>query len=396
MNRSVKLHGALAVCIFLFIALGLMLARPGLTDYAPYLSFSPDQDGVKGLRLLMEQQGAKVREWRLAPERLPEENGQLFVSVEPFGVTKESADRWMEWAGQGNDVVIFGSYPGWVEGWEPVYVDPEEADGMVTARFGSGVEDVYEADVATELRLERTDGAPSTGLLQDTEVLLRDEAGVLAVKQQVGAGSVTLSLTSDWLTNERILDQSHFELIWRLIGGELLRGRTVYFDEYHHGYSVSPGITQVYPMWLLAGLAQAALAAAVWLWWKGKRFGPVYTPRSFTVRRGDETLLAVAGWYRRGRLAFEALDHSVQRLNRVLQVRGGIPASPSAAQLLRGADSAAGSGRRLPDGLPELLERWESLRRTREAGGRVHYSDKDLLADSAVLEHTMNIIEEAK
>jgi hypothetical protein len=71
MSRSSKLQAALAGCVFLFIALGLALARPGFVDYAPYLSFSPDTDGTKAIRLLMEREGANVKEWRLEPERLP-------------------------------------------------------------------------------------------------------------------------------------------------------------------------------------------------------------------------------------------------------------------------------------------------------------------------------------
>lgn len=396
MNRSAKLQGALALCIFLFIGLGLALIRPGVTDYAPYLSFSPDTDGVKGLRLLLEEQGAEVGEWRLPPERLPQGNGQLLVTVEPYGVTAESAKQWREWAALGNDVLIFGSYPGWLEEWEPVYIDPETADGWVIARLDGGAEERYEAEAASELRLERAESGPlPDALSRDPEVILRDNAGILAVRQTVGAGSLTLSLTADWLMNGRVLEKSHFELTWRLLGGESLRGRTVYFDEYHHGYSVSPGLSQVYPMWLLAGLAQAALGVIAWIWWKGKRFGPAYTPRAFTVRRGDETLLAVAGWYRRGRLAFESLDYSVQHLIKTLQLRGGVPAAATPGQMIAGAERLAGRGR-LPAGLADVLERWDSLRRVQEAGGRVVYSDKELLADSAVLEHTMNMVEGAK
>lgn len=394
MNRSAKLHASLAVCIFLFIGLGLALIRPGLTDYPPYLSFSPDVDGIKGLRLLLEEEGANVKEWRLPPERLPDGSGQLYIAVQPFGVTHESAKTWREWAEQGNDVVLFGANPHWIDGWKTVYMDPDEADGQVTAEFTEGVEETFDAEVSSEIRLKPAEDLPQPVPFGE-QVLIWDAEGVLAVKQTAGRGSVTLALTSDWLMNENILEKSHFELTWRLLGGEVA-GRTIYFDEYHHGYSISPGITQVYPLWLLAGLLQAGLAAAAWLWWKGKRFGPVYTPRAFTVRRGDETLLAAAGWYRRGRLSFEALNYEVEHLIGLLQVRSGVPAHPNAAQIVAGAQRLAEGRGQLPKGLPEVLARWEELRRKDEANEPVNYSEKEWLEDSVVLDVTLRMLEEAK
>jgi hypothetical protein len=390
MSRSSKLHGALAVCVFLFIGLGLALSRPGLMNYAPYLSFSPDKDGVKAVRLLMEQEGADVKEWRLAPERLPDGKGQLFLAIEPYGVAHESSMKLVEWAEQGNEVVVFGAFPYWLKDWDMEFIDPAESDGKVTAVGASGGSRAFEAPVDTEIRF--VPEAPA----RHSEALLRDAAGVLAVRQSVGEGGITISAPSEWMMNENILEGERFELLWMLLGGEALNGRTVFIDEYHHGYSVSPGMTQVYPMWLLAAAAQAALGFGAWLWWRGKRFGPAYTPRAFLVRRGDETLLAVAGWYRRGRLTFEALDHNVERLRRVLQLRGGVPASAGAGQLYAAAERTLEGNRMPPGQLRDVLERWESLRREKETGGRVAYSDKAWLADSIVLDETLKTLEEDK
>lgn len=389
MNRTSKLYGGLVVCIFLFMALGLALSRPGLPDYAPYLSFSPDRDGVKGLRLLMEQQGAAVSEWRLAPERLSETaEGAMFVSVEPFGVTQESVEQLVAWAERGNEVVVFGGAmaDGLLTDWQQVYVDSAEADGEVFAVDSAGREMAVVAVVDSEWRLEPA--AASAG-----GVLVRDALGALAVREPVGQGAVTVAVVPAWLTNERVLEGQHLELAWMLLGGERWDGRTVYVDEYHHGYSVSPGLLQVYPVWLVAALGQAALAVAAWLWWRGKRFGPAYTPRAFVVRRGDETLLAVAGWYRRGRLTVDALEQSVARLARVLQTRGGVPAEPSAEQLLGAVRrTLAERGREAPvEALRDVLQRWESLRRE----GKREYGEKAWLADSMVLDETIRALEEA-
>lgn len=388
MNKETKLQGLLAICVFLFIGLGLALARPGLPDYAPYLSFSPDTDGVKGIRLLFERGGAAVKEWRLPPERLPDGGGdQLYIAVEPQGTAKESGDALLQWAEAGNEVIVFGEagIP-LLEELSPLYVDPGLADGIVYAVSRDGVETAAAATVTGEQRLKIAGGAAGT------ETLLRDEAGVLAVRKEVGAGSVTVSLTGEWLTNGNILTADHFELSWRLLNGADAAGRTVYFDEYHHGYSVSPGIAQVYPEWLLAALLQVALAGAAWLWQRGKRFGPAYTPRVFRVRRGDETLLAVAGWYNRGGLAAEALGHSVAHLRHLLQAG----ADGGAAQLLAAAERALEGRGKPPAALGDVLERWERLRASTARGERPAYGGNRWLADAAVLEETFKLLEEAR
>lgn len=391
MNRLMKLYGLLAVCIFLFIGLGLALARPGLPDYAPYLSFSPDRDGAKAIRLLMEREAGAVREWRLAPERLPEGEGQLFISIEPYGVLRESEAALREWAAQGNEVVVFDASANAIEGLGLAFAEepegPEEAS-VITAALPDGGTATFRAAVGTELRLTVEDASEAAVVVQ------RDAAGALAVREAVGEGRVTVAVTGDWLMNENVLEDQRFELLWLLLGGDSLAGRTVFFDEYHHGYSVSPGLTRVYPMWLLAGLGQAALALAAWLWWRGKRFGPAYTPRAFLVRRGDETLMAVAGWYRRGRLSFEALDFAVERLRLALQTRGGAPASAGAGQLAAAVERALEGRRPAPARLRDVLERWEALRRAKAGGDRLDYDEKAWTADAAVLDETMKTLEE--
>ena len=388
-GRRAMLYGALGLCVFLLIGLALAATRPGLVDYAPYLSFSPDRDGTKALRELMERRGAEVTEWRFAPERLPEGGGQLFVTAEPSGMTAASAERLREWAAMGNDVVVFGpAYELVGDEASTVYVDPDDAAGEVTVFGADGIATGTEpADVRGELRF-----VPEPGLAVEW---IGDDLGALAVKVPVGRGSVAAALPTEWLRNDTILEKRHFELVWMLFDGGSLAGRTVYFDEYHHGYAASPGIGQVYPPWLLAALLQAALAAAFWLWRRGKRFGPAYTPRAFRVRRGDETLLAVAGWHRRGRLTHEALDFAASRLRRTLQAREGVPADAGATALADASARALGARLREPAALRAALERWEAHRRAAERGApRPAYGEKAWLADSVALAEALNLLEE--
>lgn len=391
MTRTNRTQALLAVCVFIFIGLGFAFIRPGLTDYAPYLSFSPDLDGTKALRTLLEREGADVREWRLPPDRLPKAEGQLYVAIDPYTMTQTAGEELTAWASDyGNDVVVLEHVPGPLNPWgtedsewtedeeaQPIKAEPvkeNETEAYVTA-VGESKETRHEAVVESFLRL--TD-------VGENEVLLKDERGVIAARRSIGQGSVTMALTPEWTQNENILEGEQFELLWSVLGGDSVAGRTIYIDEYHHGYADSPGISQVYPPWLLAAFGQIAAALVIWLWWKGKRFGPAYTPREFRVRRSDETLLAVAGWYRRGKLTRESLGYRVEHLKRALSLKGiGLPGSASAADVALAAKKVLKP--ETAEALKHVLFRWE---RTDGA-----YSEKQWVEDSAVLDEALRTIE---
>jgi hypothetical protein len=196
----------------------------------------------------------------------------------------------------------------------------------------------------------------------------------------MGAGHLTMVLTPEWLTNERILAHSHFELVWPLFAHPW---STVWLDETHHGYGTTPGLPAVYPAWIKLAALQLGLALLAWLWLRGKRFGPVYTPRAWTVRRGDETLLAVAGWYERLGFSREALSHQQLHLRQLLFERWGLSPSATAQQA---ANAARG---RWPEAqaarLARLLEAPPALpvgvklfvQRTREMGEMIAYLEKE-------------------
>ncbi|TXK80993.1 hypothetical protein [Paenibacillus sp. N3.4] len=195
----------------------------------------------------------------------------------------------------------------------------------------------------------QSDFTPADGLLKgevDTgyrikpgdqgQVLFQDERGVLASRYLEGTGSITVVLTPNWMLNGTIDKESHFELIWPLFAKSW---DAVWVDETHHGLVKKPGLLAIYPVWLVFASVQLGLALLLWLWLRGKRFGPVYTPRAWTVRRGDEGLQAVAAWYERLGYREEALAHQQQLLRQLLQQRWGLSPSASVAQAAEAARS---------------------------------------------------------
>jgi hypothetical protein len=128
------------------------------------------------------------------------------------------------------------------------------------------------------------------------------------------------------------------------------------------------------------------LALLLWLWWKGKRFGPIYTPREWVVRRGDETLVAVAGWYERRRLNRDALAHQYDYLRQVFRLRWGMPVQASDQEIVRAARENWGSER--ADKLNALFQRLEEVKR----GGR--YQVREFLLDSQEIDGFIKTLEE--
>jgi hypothetical protein len=339
-----KLHVGLAFSILVFLLLGYWIVKPKVADQPPYLSFSADVDGTKAWRELLGTKQQAVKQWRLDWKNLPNGPQMLLVAIQPTAVSKTDREQLLNWVRQGNDFILFDRHPeGWTQ-WTtesaqgnaeavrevvPIIADPDfvQTEGALTG------------EVDTQYRL-KPDGEGKT--------LFADERGVLAKRMQVGAGSITVALTPNWMLNGTIDKASHFELIWPLFAKSW---DAVWVDETHHGLGTKPGLLAVYPAWLVLASVQLGFALLLWLWLRGKRFGPVHTPRAWTVRRGDEGVQAVAAWYERLGFRDEALAHQQQFLRLLLVQRWGLSPSASSAEA---AEAARG---RLPEAQAAQLAR---------------------------------------
>jgi hypothetical protein len=319
MPRLNKLHYGLVLTVISFLLIGYWLVKPELERYPAYVSFSPDLNGTKALRELLVERQAQVKSWDLAWKHLPRQSNQLLIAIQPEGITEDDHAELRGWLEQGNDLIMFHDEPYDWEEFTLDYVDGEDLISMIYAGDRSSEDEGLTALVGTGNRLSSHTG----------QQLFADADGILGSRMAVGEGSITVVLAPDWLTNNQIVEHSHFELVWPLFSKQW---DAVWFDESHHGYQQKPGLLAVYPAWLIIACMQLGAALLLWLWLRGKRFGPVYTPRAWTVRRGDETLQAVAGWYERLGLRGEALIHQQQLLRQLLYEHWGLSPSASTAQ----------------------------------------------------------------
>ncbi|CAH0119270.1 hypothetical protein PAE9249_01769 [Paenibacillus sp. CECT 9249] len=373
MTRENKQRIALAVSVVAFVLIGLVLMKPDMPDLPPYLSTSADRDGVKGLYTLLKERDAPVKEWKRAWNGLPATKRHTLVSIQPYGIGSEEIEEIERWVGRGNHLLLFDSAP---EQWErfPLTELDRSLHSVVPimdANRPSGHR--LSGEVASVYRLEEADGI---------EPLLLDERGMIAGRIPIGEGSVTLFLVPEWTRNDSILKYSHFELIWPYL---LADSDAIWFDEYYHGIREQPGLLAVYPNWLLAVLLQLVIGVLLWLWLKAVRFGPAYTPRAWTVRRGDETLLAAAGWYERRKLAREALRHQANYVRSLLARRFGVRADANDSQVM--AAARLHMSKEDADRLEQVLQSWQ------DAEKAPSYTVKQFVKDSRRADYMIQKLE---
>lgn len=320
----------LAVSIVAFILIGLVIIKPDVPVKPPYTSNSASPDGVKGIYTLLKEQGVSVKEWRKEWRFLPQAGHQAMVVIQPQELEEHEIIGIEDWVYAGNDVLLLDSEP-----WQWVDFELEEAmtesatasssisivDGNSDHAEGTGLT----GDIDSEFRL---------ALSEEIEPLLMDELGIIAGRISLGEGSITVFLTPEWMRNDQILEHSHFELLRPYLP---VQSNAIWFDDYHQGIKEKPGLLAVYPPWLLAILLQIAIGTLLWLWFKAVRFGPAYTPRAWTVRRGDETLLAAAGWYERRKLTRDAIMHQSQYVRSLMREHWGVPLEANDPQVLAAA-----------------------------------------------------------
>lgn len=358
-----KYHTGLAACIILFFIIGFILVQPEAQKYNPYLSFSPDLDGTKAFTMLLDEQGYATKEWRQSWRFLPTQTGQVLIVIQPYYLYETEQEAIIDWLHQGNELIIVDYEPrGW-PGIDNDYVGSKGVQRGIHSVYFDGARPMA-GDIQSSYRL-RT-------MADDYEVIIEDAHGPIAVSRPIGDGRLTIAITPNWLTNNEVLEHNHFELMWPLFKDQ--DWEAVWIDEYHHGYQSRPGLFAVYPDWLIVAGAQLTIVLLLWLWWKGKRFGPIYTLREWIVRRGDETLLAIASWYERKRLNRESFHHQMMYVRQLINERWGIPHNATHNEVIHRAKQHWEP--KHVEALHDLLNKHEHIKRD------VSYKTKQLVKDS--------------
>lgn len=329
----------------LFIGLGVLLVPRQPTRFPDFVAQSPSPTGLKAFYTLLKNNIPNTGIWEKPVQALPQgASGQLMIMAEPTNPPSPSElTQWIKWMDSGNQVWLIMRNP---QGFFDLKTRPAKTSGQTGTLQGFDAWQVtYQASIQSNVRL-----IPQA---QD-HVLLKDQAGVAAISRKYGKGELTVLLAPEWLTNDSILQHDNFKLIMPFVTRS--KPRIIWFNDYIHGYSNLPSILGVYPDWMLILLAEFSLASLLWLWYKGKRFGPLRTPREAMVRFGDERIHALAAWYEGEKFYQQSLSDQLEFLHQALQARWGISAN------LRGQDFLEAAAKHIPANRRDRwLGNWQQL-----------------------------------
>lgn len=299
----------LTVLLLLFIFISYFFLSQAPKQYPNYVSESPSPTGIKGFYTYLQQE-KKVNRWVNSPQLLTKlgEN-QTLIIVEPFFTPNETEMRgYIDFIEAGNTILLFQKNP---KGMFDLQIEMQESNKQ-TYRVADQKGTSYRTAVNSPVRLLTKN---------ENEILLQDADGIIALKRTFGKGQLIASITPEWVINSRIANDDHLPLILGLLNE--VDSQSFLVDEYTHRGQNAPTIMKLYPEWFLLILLQGSILIILWLWYNGKRFGAVITPREESVRFSDEGIKAIAAWYIRGRNYQDSLVIQADYIKLLMQERWG-------------------------------------------------------------------------
>lgn len=290
-------------------------------------SYATAPEGLAAYAELLEARGHPVERIRSSLDQSRLEPGTTVVVADALGVSDGEATALARFVTAGGRLLVTGEgapdvvrhLPVGALSWSgrPVAVATPLAPVAELAGVGS----------------VRAAGAGSWADAGATLPVLGSSDDVLATLVRSGDGVVVaLADPSPW--QNRLLDEADNAAFALAAAGEA--GRPVRFAESHHGFGVGEGLAALPGRWRWA-LAGATLAAVVWMWATGRRFGPPedVEPERAPPRRAY--VEAMAASLARTRRPAEALRPLQEAARRRLASRGGLRSDADDAALRRAA-----------------------------------------------------------
>lgn len=300
----------LAILLGLFLVFSYLSSTPKPQYYSDYVTESPAPRGVKAFYTYVKKEN-EGKIWRHSPNLLSvASDHQLLLMVEPsISFETEEMTAYINYMNAGNTILLLQTNP---QGMFDIKTSGTNSRESLRVNTQDGTS--FRAQVNTSLRIQTRKG---------DRVLISDQAGPIAVKRSFGKGQLIVGITPEWMTNGNLLKKDHLPLLLYLFNQE--KSDSLLFDEYIHGEENASSVWNVYPMWFLVLVIQMILLLILWLWAKGKRFGPIFVPREESVRFSDEGLNALAAWYLRGKQYHDSIIIQADFVKLLLQERWQIP-----------------------------------------------------------------------
>jgi hypothetical protein len=230
----------------------------------PFSSYSTTPEGVAAYADLLERQGRQVQRSRTSLDRTSLEPGSTLILLNPFELEEEEPEAIRAFVERGGHLLAAGPTTA------PLLRHLLGEDVVWSARRIARARPVAPVPETLGLRQVRADDNGSwQGTGPGLPVLAEDE-DVLAAVATTGKGRVVLLAAASVLQNRLLVSDDNAAFGLAAAGPP---DRLVVFAEAAHGYSEDEGLAAVPGRWKLA-LGGSALAVLVWMWSRGRRFGP--------------------------------------------------------------------------------------------------------------------------
>lgn len=268
-NR-VRWLGAIALAIIILVTL---LAAPN-NQLRAGSTYNSAPDGYGAWYAFMQQQGTPIQRWQKpfsdliagSPSTLLRVNSQLI----PLWLDQQER----EWLEKGNTLVILG------------------VRGQVTAAPFITMQHRFEDSIRIDTRRRH--------LRAETQMLLGDRFGAVVWQEKIGKGQVIFSTTPHLAANAYQDYPDNYKYLAQLVSQS---GKTIWVDEYIHGYRDADVRDAVARDWLsyltqkplFPALFQAGILLLVFIWARNRRFGQPVALHSPVADNSTAYIEALAG-----------------------------------------------------------------------------------------------------
>ncbi len=285
-------------------------SRSPQAAYAEYTSYSAGVQGTKAFYLLLEKLGYKPK--RLRTPYYGMQGGLAVVLAPNRPIDAVDAGRLMEWIRQGNTLLLVP------DGRET------QLTGILRIKLRQG-----------QLRRKNLMPSTSTNLTAGIQKLVvqsgsrirterkdavrhfRDRAGVAVISLPEGEGTVVVLSDPYLVTNAGLPEGDNLNLLVNVLLAYAGNTKTIYFDEYHHGFERRQSILHLLKGTSLGwALIQIVVAVALLMYSRGRRFGQPKPALEETHRSSLEYVTSLANIYQAAQASDIALSNLHERLLR--------------------------------------------------------------------------------
>lgn len=323
--RDLLIIAGLFGALIVFTIVGPGRAPPQAPNIPSTYSSAPD--GALALYEWVRAMGYDARRLEYRPFEVSEDDAVLVMLSPSESVSSAHARDILEWVERGGTLIFADEAPSMFSQSDALLDALQMRITVLTAtqmiERAPALQPVFDQPPVREISVRtRRTLAPQRN---DYAPLFGAPGQILIAGIRIGNGYVYISATTHPFTNSGLRDRQNAALALNMLR-RAPPGSRVLFDEYHHGLTASPSLTDglLATPWGWAGV-YVATATALFLLLGGRRFGRAVPLREETARRSSaEYLDSMADLYQRGGKRRYMLQHFYAEFKRRLAKPYGI------------------------------------------------------------------------